>query len=258
MKLFGLLFCLLATSPLSPPFARAAGVPAIENGNELGAVAPLAHTVALLRFGTGGGFCSASFLSSRTLLTAGHCLSGVNPRAVSVNVLNPNGGWIRVTASATAVHPGYRNYKGTYGQTMIHNDLALVQLAQPFPVPVRTVELAAFPDDRAQEWYPVFDVGYGYEYAKGGGLVLRWGQMNGRLATINQFGNRVGIEQRVTNQNQNVCPGDSGGAVLFGGIQSRQIVAVHSLSNGCGSNPSTSASSELVWPARDWILGQVR
>lgn len=220
----------------------------IENGNGVSPVASLASTVALLTYGNGS-FCSASFLSSRTLITAGHCASG----NITVNVMNPKGGYYKARAMRVYTHPQYQNYRDRYGMTIIHNDLAIVQLAQPFPAPVRTVSLAAFPANQAAQ---VTDVGYGFRYGHTGGMILRWGRMLGRLSTVGQFDGRVGLNQSKIN-GQNVCPGDSGGAVLFGNENSRELVAVHSLANGC-TDHSTGASSELVWPARAWIQAQIR
>lgn len=219
----------------------------IENGNGVAPGSNLASTVALLTYGNGS-FCSASFLSSRTLITAGHCASG----NITVNVMNPRGGYYKVRAMRVYAHPQFRNYRDRYGMTMIQNDLAIVQLAQPFPAPIRTVTLSGFPSGYA----PVTDVGYGFRYGNTGGMTLRWGQMQGHLAGVGQFDGLQGLVQTKVN-GQNVCPGDSGGAVLLGGTDSRYLVAVHSLANGCTTH-STGASSQLVWPHRAWIQAQIR
>ncbi|MGZ3694737.1 MAG: trypsin-like serine protease [Bdellovibrionota bacterium] len=232
-------------SPLTLPTAQAEGdyQVLIENGNGVPASGALSDSVALLTYGNGS-FCSASFLSPRTLITAGHCFAN----SIIVNVMKPGGGFYQVRSMRVIRHPGFQNYTDKYGMAIIRNDLSIIQLAQPFPVPVRTVSIAGFP---AGQWGQVTDVGYGFRNGHTGGMTLRWGTMQGHLQSIGQFGGRVGLEQRKSN-GQNVCPGDSGGAVLYGDQNSRSLVAVHSLANGCGAH-STGASSELVWPAYAWI-----
>ncbi|MGE3263425.1 MAG: trypsin-like serine protease [Bacteriovoracia bacterium] len=227
----------------------------IENGNGVPRGGALASTVAMLTYGNGS-FCSASFLSPQTLITAGHCAAGVRPGSMTVSVMNPRGGYYKAKAVSLAVHPEYSNRRDQYGITIIRNDLAIIQLSTPFPAPVRPVALSAFPQLDSGKWIPVTDVGYGFHNGHTGGMTLRWGKMLGQLQAIEQFDGRVGLEQKNSHQ-QNVCPGDSGGAVLLGSESSRALVAIHSLGNGCGSGPSTGASSELVWPARNWIRAQI-
>lgn len=244
-------------APALPETARADASVFIENGNEVPPLGTLTQTVALLAF-PGGGFCSASFLSSRTLLSAAHCFTRSGRPSVTVNVVGDNGRWVKTPVSSVQVHPQYSNRRGQYGQTLIRNDLAIVQLDRPFPHPVRTVTLAPpTPGMLAGTWETVTDVGYGFEAERRGSRVLRWGAMSAIVERIGQFENRDGLRQRKTTANQNVCSGDSGGAVFIGGSDSRRQVAVHSLADGCRYG-SRGASSELVWPARAWIQPQIR
>lgn len=247
-KLMRFALASLMLGALTAPLARADGYSLlIENGNPISRSAALASTVAMLTYG-GGSFCSASFLTNRTLITAAHCYAA----NLTVNVPKPGGGYYQARSARVIKHPQYSNVRDRYGMVIIRNDLAIIQLAKPFPAPVRTVTLAAFPDLPTGQWAQVTDVGYGFNRRNSGGMTLRWGTMLGRKQEIGQFDDRVGLEQRNT-RNQNVCPGDSGGAVLYGNNTSRHLVAVHSLANGCGTGRSTAASSELVWPARNWI-----
>jgi len=127
----------------------------VENGDTIPASAPLAQSVPLLHFSSGG-FCSGSFLSKRTILTAGHCLKGMRASRVTVNVMNNRGGWTSVRATSLVMHPGY-SARTVNGVTVIRDDIALVQLSSDFPAPVRLMALSA-PNGLNGAWGYVTDV----------------------------------------------------------------------------------------------------
>jgi secreted trypsin-like serine protease len=244
---------------LSLPLTAKADIPQIfvENGTPISKASPLARTVALMRFKKGG-FCSSSFLSSRTLLTAGHCAENHRAEDFTVMAVSADGKWEEQAASGLVNHPSYQHYKNSHGDILL-NDVAIIQLARPFSFSVRTVSLTAptKPLTSGQS-SAITDVGYGYNRTGGGGgMVLRYGSMAARLSPIDQFNGAPGLEHSKTSADQNVCPGDSGGPVLLGGTGSREQVAVHSLADGCTTDSSV-AFSTLVWPYRNWILPQVR
>lgn len=234
-------------------FSPAFGASRIENGNEVPASSPLARSAALLVF-NGGGFCSASFLSARTLLSAGHCLKGVSASGVKVQLPTASG-WLVLKVSAVSVHPGYRLRYDNKGQAILRDDIALVQLEKAAPVSVRALSLS--PPPSGNELFGVTDLGYGFEYNGGGGMLLRYGRMQGKVQPIYDLENQPGVYQTKTKDDENVCPGDSGGPVLLGAPESRSVIAVHSLADGCQSE-SDSAESTLVWPYREWIRPQIR
>jgi secreted trypsin-like serine protease len=241
---------------LTAGIARADYRPFIENGTEVGRAEPLARTVALVQF-KGGGHCSSSFLSPRTLLTAGHCAENRKAGDIMIALQNANGSWEQRAAARLVSHPQYSHRVNAAGEHVFRNDVAIVQLAQPFSFAVRTVALSPPGAVMAKgEWQEITDVGYGYVRPNSGGSVLRRGSMVGRVKTIGQFDGRAGLEQYKNDANQNVCPGDSGGPVLLGASDSRKAIAVHSMADGC-TDESKLTYSELLWPARAWIQAQI-
>ena len=235
--------------------ARADFRPMIENGTPVKRAEDLARTVALVQF-KNGAICSSSFLSPRTLITAGHCAENRKAGDMMIAVQNANGSWEQRALAKLILHPQY-SHKVKGDEHTMRNDLAIIQLVSPFSFPIRTVNLSA-PGTvmAAGNWQAVTDVGYGYVKPGSGGSVLRRGSMVGRVKSIPQFDNRLGVQQVKTSANQNACPGDSGGAVLLGGPDSRNLISVHSLADGCTSQ-STVTYSEMVWPARTWIQAQI-
>ncbi len=241
------LACLLLPNTPAPTHAGSR----IENGNDLPYGSPVARSAALLVF-NGGGFCSSSFLSSRTLLSAGHCLKGVSAGGVKVQLPTANG-WLVLDVAEVRVHPGYRLRYDKNGDAILRDDIAIVQLVKPAPVAVRPYALTAPPSARG---FAVTDIGYGYEHQGGGGMLLRYGRMQGEIKKLYGLENQPGVYQTKTSADENVCPGDSGGPVLLGNLDSRNIIAVHSLADGCQTE-STNAQSTLVWPYKAWIQPQI-
>ena len=232
--------------------------PLIEGGKPVNPAEPLARTVALPRY-PDGGWCSSSFLSARTLLTAGHCAEGRKAADVTVHVVSPTGTWESLPAKSLYSHPQYSHRTNADGDHIFRNDLAIVQLPQPFSFAVRTVTLAAPTGAMAAgEWGEVTDAGYGLgRRGDTGRPTLRWGSMVGHVAAIEQFDGREGLEQFKGSTKQNVCPGDSGGPVFLGAALSRIQIAVHSMADGCTAK-SRLTYSELLWPARAWLKAQIR
>jgi len=248
---------LIFLSFLSEALAAPKGQPRIENGIVVGRGDPLTRTVALLQF-KNGGWCSSSFLSARTLLTAGHCAEKRAAGDLLVAVQNANGSWEQRALKRLTLHPGFSHVVNEAGEHIFKNDLAIAEIVSPFSFAVNTVKIAAPSAAMAKgNWEAVTDVGYGFSGPNSGGSVLRRGSMVGRVAKLKQLSGREGREQNRTSAAQNACPGDSGGAVLLGKINERQQIAVHSMADGCTAE-STLTYSELLYPAREWIQSQIR
>jgi secreted trypsin-like serine protease len=108
--------------------ARADYRPFIENGTTVGRTEPLARTVALVQFKEGG-LCSSSFLSARTLLTAGHCAEKRKADSIMIAVQNANGSWEQRAAARLTLHPEFSHRVNAAGEHIFRNDLAIIQLA---------------------------------------------------------------------------------------------------------------------------------
>ncbi|RZA09419.1 MAG: S1 family peptidase [Proteobacteria bacterium] len=247
---------LLSIALLASP-ARGDFKPFIENGTPVARTEALAQTVAMVQF-KGGGWCSATFLSSRTLLTAGHCAEKKRAADLTITLQNKNGSWEQRAASALTAHPQYSHRVGWDKTHYIRNDVAIIQLATPFSFKVRTVKLTQAPTLMAAgQWQAITDAGYGYAKPSAEGAVLRRGSMEGRVTAIEAFEQRLGLDQRKNAANQNACPGDSGGPVFLGDASSLQQLAVHSMADGC-TDDSKLTYSELLWPLRPWITAHIQ
>jgi len=223
----------------------------VENGDVVAVAHPLTKSVAL--FTLGGGTCSASFLTDKVLLTAGHCTKGKSASATSVRVKTGVGKWHTVKVAKLITHPNYKIDKLPDGGAKVNNDIGLVFLQESFPFAIRPLKLASAAQLR-RERTAVTVVGYGKNSSFGGSGVLRTGKMIGEVFEIENFFDREGIFM-VAADDQIVCPGDSGGAVLKGDAYSTQLIGVNSLSSGCqgGDVGEQRSMSEIALSHRTWI-----
>jgi trypsin len=208
--------------------------------------------------------CSGTAIRPNVVLTAAHCVQGVQPSAVTVET-SLFGSQI---ATELVVHPDYDgdtaavyNFQGQTPELFVGvtPDLALVSVANTMGVGVAPIEPPTLLPGQVQDV-----VGFGLDEHGNSGLQLQ-GQSEFRyyapgLDAQGQFRYPDGLlvtRSFVDPQEgpQHACPGDSGsplltqdGAIL--GVTSSIVVVP---GQGCSSNSSTSYVN--VATHRSWILG---
>ncbi|MBI3504193.1 MAG: trypsin-like serine protease [Proteobacteria bacterium] len=234
---------------------RAARRDKVENGDEVGPDDPIARTMAMLTVGRDG-YCSATFLSPRTLLTAAHCLYGENPANMRVQV-SVDSLFEVVPVRSINPHPSYRST----GEPSHLYDIGIIQLGRDFPLKARPARLASPEELEGRGTSDMTVAGYGRGFAggRGGARVLRVGRIVGAV-----MGDQRRVVERVDpRRGQNACKGDSGGALLVGGPDSTALLGVHSRgarNANCVGAPAEKrfGISVLVWPFKDWIEEQIQ
>lgn len=156
--------------------------------------------VVLLRINTFDGqtaLCTGTVISSRHILTAGHCIpgQGANTKSIFVDV-----GGQSLRASAFVVAPGYEERDDL---SAIFNDAGIIELPQDVSVP--PVPLLLSRDVQKNDVLAIF----GYGLTESGGLGdLRSGQMLVTDVTPTH------IVSDFDGDGSNTCIGDSGGPGL--------------------------------------------
>ncbi|MBX2993332.1 MAG: trypsin-like serine protease [Bdellovibrionaceae bacterium] len=219
---------------LAPVYAQVDSL--VQNGSTVGTSSPLNQSVARLRMG--GSSCSGSFISSRTILTAAHCLKGRVPSGVEVQVRGPNGSWFSQRAARLVVHPNYKITSDASG-AKTRFDFALINLATKMGTTVRPVTVVD--PGGSSGWFRVTVAGFGYNAQGSGAGVLRTGAMHAQAKGMPEFFGDRGLYM-VPVSSQATCPGDSGGPVFIDGSTTQQI-GVHSLSSGCQGGDALSYSA---------------
>lgn len=220
----------------------------VQNGTVVSAQNNLSRSVALMRFSSGG-TCSASFLTTKMLVTAAHCTRGVAASSVTMMVRNSKGAWVSAEVSKLISHPQFTQSNSVVG-TRVKYDIGLIQLKNEFSVPVRPLKIGSVGDMVTEKDVTV--VGYGWNGPSTGAGTLRSGVMKGLVQSHYNFYNREGLYM-VPKSSQAVCPGDSGGAVLKGTSTSTLLIGVNSLSNACQNGSDTFSISEIVIDHKAWI-----
>jgi trypsin len=235
---------------LIPLFAHAQLETLVQDGTVVGTSSPLNQSIARLRMS--GSTCTASFLSSRTLITAAHCLKGQSASGVEVQVRGANGAWYTQRASRLVIHPGYRNQSGTSG-VKTRNDFGLINLAAEMSIAVRPLKVAD--PGSSSSWFRVTVAGFGKNSQSQGVGTLRTGSMHAQAGSLPAFFGDRGLWM-VPVSSQATCPGDSGGPVLRDS-SSTQLLGVHSLSSGCQGGDSESFSA-IPSSVNSWIRSNTK
>jgi len=223
--------------------------PLVQNGVVVPTTSSLYRSIAQLDMGTGR--CSASFLNSTTLLTAGHCTGHRSAAGMKVRVRDAQGVWHEQTASLVVTHPGYKLWKEG-AATRVVFDFGVVKLAAPFLFAVRPLKMVD--PSGAKGVFRIKVSGYG-RYASGrNSSVLRQGVMLAQVARLPQFGGGEGMEMVPDGApGQATCPGDSGGPVLENATLPSRLLGVNSMSNGCNGLVDSHSYALIPASVYTWI-----
>ncbi|XP_077301060.1 trypsin-7-like [Arctopsyche grandis] len=199
--------------------------------------------------------CAGTIISPKWILTAGHCIFGVDPSAVTVRVgtsILDSGGSIVNVASLT-VHSLFSNYTFDY-------DYGLIKLNESL-VFGPTIYSAVLPSEHYRlPIYPIAAIGWGLTSSTSGSYssLLRsvlLQRIKTPLCGV-VYGNRMAITSRMfcvgklIFGGQGACKGDSGGAAIFNGV----VIGIASVGMNCGDamSPSVYARVSVATP---WIQG---
>jgi hypothetical protein len=218
VALAGVLFALLACASSAPDETLASGAAPIIGG---AADTTDGAVVAVIRISTQA-LCTGTLVAPDVVLTAGHCVFGIDPSDLEVdlgaNITTPDA---TLTVRATAVYPGF---DGSPDQIVDGVDLGALLLTQSVttvtPVPIATSPLEA----GALQGAEVTLVGFGADdgTASSGTGVRR--EVTLPVTTVCARTLRLG------DADANACVGDSGGAVLLGGML---IAVIDGGNEGC-------------------------
>ena len=233
----------------------------------------------------GTGFCSASVISSRAILTAGHCIEtradtlDINPATYRFSLSNELGTF---TSGATGVfpHPDYRPGPDSRPVSGFANDLTVITLSEPVPDYIPRYGLGSIGDPTGAA---VTVVGLGFTGDGLQGKTLIDGQPRFGTNVIDRYSLGTTIVQtdfdpprtegfkfeRGPSSEAITSQGDSGGALFYNqfrdllanppppGVQIKATPDVYTLlgvtSHGLGAQYGATAGYVLVGPYISWI-----
>ncbi len=220
----------------------------IQNGWQIPANNSLSRSIALLKTSTGS--CTATFISKNFLLTASHCTYRSQASSSKVQVRDTNGTWYSASVKRLITHPQFVLQKTESSGTFVKNDIALIEISGSFPFAITPIAIGNTNEYLNQE-AQVRIYGYGKYSNLGGSGTLRWGYMQALVEPLVLFYGDKGLSM-VPEDDQALCPGDSGGPVMKISNSRRYLIGVNSLSNGC-KNVAISATTSKAVIARNYL-----
>lgn len=220
----------------------------VANGN---VVAPSSSSnLAIAMMESNVGLCSASFIHPRYLITAAHCTSNADPNQTEVRIRDSGNQFHYASVRRLVTHPLYQ-LQSTSDSTKIKYDIGIIELENPFSIPVVVNKIANINEFIGQE-KDVLIYGFGRNTSGGGSGTLRWGHMTATVQALAQFFGRKGIDM-IPATNQALCSGDSGGPVFKVVNSQKFLIGVNSLSNGCRTTTGVNSKAEIVFSHLAWI-----
>jgi hypothetical protein len=226
-----LLFCLLPSSPVH------AVTRAHEDQGEM-------KNSSLMILSDRGSVCSAVVTGRKTLLTAGHCVSGAS--SYVAHYREDQGKPVLLPIKKTIIHKGYQH--GAVEKRKRSIDLAIVHLKTPLPKQFRAAKLG-FQSPQTGEH--VILSGWG---ASAAGDTRSVGTLRStRLTVIEPYGPSqilLWLEGRDHHQGSGACQGDSGGPIL----QQGKVIAITAFATG-GNGKGCGGLSQgiLLAPHQQWL-----
>ncbi len=225
----------------------------VENGTPISAQSNINRSIAYMYSSTG--LCTATFLTTRFLLTAAHCTYKNSAAAVEIRVRDEKGTWYAANVARLITHPEFRMEKTSIG-TKVFKDVALIELAEVFPFKIYPMRIGNVSEFTNAKQVSIWGYGKSAEWNNAG--TLRRGTMMAKVEAQELFYGRTGLSM-VMDKNNALCGGDSGGPVLNAVDGFYYLVGVNSLSNGCTNTNSADVTSkaEIAINHRPWIRSYV-
>jgi len=206
------------------------------------------HIASLRRTTTSSHICGCSIISTRTVLTAAHCVDGSTNMAIRYNSLNHGSGGTLIASSKVTKHANYNS-------NTIDYDIATVQLASTLTLGqtnANTVPLATAEPTSGT----LTAAGWGTTSSGGSTLPAALLQVDvpvvSRTSCQSSYGTSA-ITARMICAGQtgkDSCQGDSGGPLVNA---NKQLVGVVSWGRGCAAAGYPGVYTNVA-VLRDWVL----
>lgn len=196
----------------------------------------------LMRGPEGAGFCTGVVLSTRTILTAAHCLR--DPADMLIHYREPNGEPVFVEATAAEPHPDY--HANAQVQRIRSIDVGLIRTKTDLP--------KRFGSARLEDGQPpllgaeVAVVGYGVRRE---GQAKTGGDLREIRLKVSEPASQVLLWLTPTSGTGGACSGDSGGPIYS---DAGRVVALVAWTEGkIGRKCGALTQGVLLAPLKNWI-----